>query len=57
MTRKDYIAIAATIAGARAECQASEFKIGVNTTAYRMADMLARDNIRFDRAALAKAQP
>lgn len=51
MTRRDYVAIAAVLAGA----YCTEDQIGVRAVAYRMADMLAADNPRFDRARFLKA--
>jgi hypothetical protein len=54
MTRKDYIAIAAAIKEARSHgaetVAATEFNLGVTTATQRVADVLARDNPRFDRA-------
>ena len=60
MTRKDYIAIAAAIAdGALINC-ATQTELAMNNAtrckiAGQLADLMARDNPRFDRARFLKA--
>jgi len=57
MTRKDYELIAAAIAGQHSEIPSDEpkvwesaYKCGVTDAARALADALAEDNPRFDRA-------
>jgi hypothetical protein len=55
MTRKDYIAIAAALKSARVhnligESNRALYNIGVDNAVSYVADALARDNPRFDRA-------
>lgn len=51
MTKKDYVAIAAVLAGP----YSSSDREGVRAVAERMADMLERDNPRFDRVRFLQA--
>ena len=59
MTRRDYVAIAAALKGARsyeANTQpAQDFNCGVQTATRRIAEVLAQDNVRFDVARFLKA--
>jgi hypothetical protein len=62
MTRKDYVAIAAAISEARMNPthffinrEEGEYGEGVFSVAVALADRLARDNPRFDRARFLKA--
>jgi hypothetical protein len=60
MTRKDYILIAAALRDVMLiDCQSAEYLNGVRaahaSAAQRLADVLARDNPRFDRERFLKA--
>lgn len=62
MTRKDYIAIAAAFVAARADITTKEpdtshrdMYDGASLAAEYVADVMARDNPRFDRARFLKA--
>ena len=52
MTRKDYVAIAAAIQGT---AHHAALKPGATAIAVKLADMMQRDNPRFDRARFLKA--
>lgn len=60
MTRKDYVAIAAALKAARMNTYTSGAVVqthlhAVNSTAAQIADVMARDNPRFDRGRFLKA--
>ena len=63
MTRKDYVAIASALKIARSysangepiTVHAANFNCGVSTAARRIADHMAQDNPRFDRARFLQA--
>lgn len=50
MTRKDYIAIAAALVRASAASETDNQRRGVQRSALCIADVMAADNPRFDRA-------
>lgn len=60
MTRKDYIALAGAIKAARLPATVegvypAPFNDGISSAAEQIADTLAQDNPRFDRARFLKA--
>ena len=57
MTRKDYIAIAAALKSAhKVDCPVnSSFYIGIDKATNEIAEVLAKENPRFDRSRFLKA--
>lgn len=56
MTRKDYVAIAAALKAISAEYAHSvDYEQGVGAAVIAVADVMARDNPRFDRGRFLKA--
>ncbi|MGH9706118.1 MAG: hypothetical protein ACRD5R_05120 [Candidatus Acidiferrales bacterium] len=55
MTKKDYVAIAATLDHVRRINETAGERRGTQRAARCLADMMAADNLRFDRARFLKA--
>ena len=55
MTRKDYVAIAAALVQAGKYCETQNQRRGVERSAHCVADVMAQDNAKFNRALFLKS--